>query len=44
MLHQKIPMITPTATEPTITKVGGDYMFRGCFVDFIPRRGSCKIC
>ena len=29
----KIPMITPTGTEPTITKVGGDYMFRGCFVD-----------
>lgn len=28
-----IPMITPTGTEPTITKVGGDYMFRGCFVD-----------
>lgn len=30
---RQIPMITPTATEPTITKVGGDYMFRGCFVD-----------
>jgi len=30
---KQIPMITPTATEPTITKVGGDYMFRGCFVD-----------
>ena len=26
-------MITPTGTEPTITKVGGEYMFRGCFVD-----------
>jgi branched-chain amino acid transport system substrate-binding protein len=30
---KQIPMITPTATEPTITSVGGDYMFRGCFVD-----------
>ncbi|MGG7178716.1 ABC transporter substrate-binding protein [Clostridium paraputrificum] len=30
---KKIPMITPTGTEPTITDVGGDYMFRGCFVD-----------
>lgn len=30
---KQIPMITPTATEPTITKIGGDYMFRGCFVD-----------
>lgn len=30
---KQIPMITPTATEPTITNVGGDYMFRGCFVD-----------
>ena len=30
---KQIPLITPTATEPTITKVGGDYMFRGCFVD-----------
>lgn len=30
---KQIPMITPTATEPTITKVGGEYVFRGCFVD-----------
>jgi branched-chain amino acid transport system substrate-binding protein len=30
---RQIPMITPTGTEPTITKVGGEYMFRGCFVD-----------
>lgn len=28
-----IPMITPTGTEPTITNIGGEYMFRGCFVD-----------
>lgn len=28
-----IPMITPTGTEPTITKVGGEFMFRGCFID-----------
>lgn len=30
---KKIPMITPTGTEPTITATGGEYMFRGCFVD-----------
>lgn len=30
---KKIPMITPTGTEPTITAIGGEYMFRGCFVD-----------
>lgn len=30
---RKIPTITPTATEPSITRLGGDYMFRGCFVD-----------
>ena len=30
---KQIPMITPTATEPTITKQGRDFMFRGCFVD-----------
>lgn len=29
----KVPMLTPTGTEPTITKVGGEYMFRGCFID-----------
>lgn len=28
-----IPMITPTGTEPSITDVGGEYMFRGCFID-----------
>lgn len=31
--NKKIPMITPTGTEPTITKVGGDFMFRVCFID-----------
>ena len=30
---RKIPTITSTATEPSITKLGGEYMFRGCFVD-----------
>ena len=30
---RKIPMITPTGTEPSITNIGGEYMFRGCFVD-----------
>lgn len=29
----KVPLITPTATEPSITKVGGDFVFRGCYVD-----------
>ena len=31
--ERKIPMITPTGTEPTITNEGGEYMFRGCFID-----------
>jgi branched-chain amino acid transport system substrate-binding protein len=31
--QKKIPMLTPTATEPTITKVGGEYMFRACYLD-----------
>lgn len=31
--EREIPMITPTATEPTITNIGGEYVFRGCFVD-----------
>lgn len=26
--QREIPMITPTGTEPTITDVGGEYMFR----------------
>ncbi|MGL5615446.1 MAG: ABC transporter substrate-binding protein [Sarcina sp.] len=29
----KIPLITPTGTEPNITKNGGEYMFRGCYID-----------
>lgn len=29
----KIPLLTPTATEPNITKVGGEFVFRGCFLD-----------
>ena len=27
---QKVPMITPSGTEPTITVKGGEYVFRGC--------------
>lgn len=30
--RHKIPMITPTATHPKITKIG-DYIFRACFID-----------
>lgn len=30
---KKIPLITPTATEPNITNKGGEYVFRGCFID-----------
>lgn len=30
---QKIPLITPSGTEPTITEKGGEYVFRGCFID-----------
>lgn len=38
----KIPLITPTSTEPTITTVGGDYVFRGCFVDSFQGEGLAK--
>jgi branched-chain amino acid transport system substrate-binding protein len=31
--QSKIPMITPSATEPSVTEVGGEYMFRVCYVD-----------
>lgn len=31
--QSKIPMITPSATEPSVTTVGGEYMFRVCYVD-----------
>lgn len=30
---KKIPLITPSGTEPNITKKGGEYVFRGCFID-----------
>ncbi|MGL5615451.1 MAG: ABC transporter substrate-binding protein [Sarcina sp.] len=29
----KIPMLTPAATEPTVTNIGGGYVFRGCYID-----------
>lgn len=29
----KIPMITGTGTEATVTQVGGEYVFRTCFTD-----------
>ena len=31
--ERQIPMITPTGTEPSITNEGGEFMFRGCFID-----------
>jgi branched-chain amino acid transport system substrate-binding protein len=31
--QKQIPMLTPTATEPSVTEVGGDYMFRACYLD-----------
>lgn len=31
--QSKIPMITASATEPSVTTVGGEYMFRVCYVD-----------
>lgn len=31
--QNKIPTLTPTATEPTITKIGGEYTFRSCYLD-----------
>ena len=30
--HRKIPMISPTSTNPKVTEVG-DYIFRVCFID-----------
>lgn len=31
--ENKIPMITPTSTNPKVTTEGGDYVFRACFID-----------
>ncbi|MDF2947852.1 MAG: extracellular ligand-binding receptor [Bacillales bacterium] len=31
--QKNIPMLTPTATEPSVTEVGGDFMFRACYLD-----------
>lgn len=38
----KIPLLTPTATEPSITKVGGEFVFRGCYVDSFQGEGAAK--
>ena len=29
----KVPMISTTGTNPDVTKVGGEYMFRSCWID-----------
>lgn len=31
--ENKIPMLTPTATNPDVTIKGGEYMFRSCYLD-----------
>ncbi|ADO82202.1 ABC transporter substrate-binding protein [Ilyobacter polytropus] len=31
--QSKIPMITPTSTNPKVTTQGGEYVFRACFID-----------
>lgn len=31
--QNKMPLLTPTATEPNVTKVGGEYTFRACYLD-----------
>lgn len=31
--QNKIPMITPTSTNPKVTTQGGEYVFRACFID-----------
>lgn len=31
--QNKIPVLTPTATEPNVTSVGGEYTFRSCYLD-----------
>ncbi|MFA6940527.1 MAG: ABC transporter substrate-binding protein [Clostridiaceae bacterium] len=31
--ENKIPMVTPTSTNPKVTTEGGEYVFRACFID-----------
>lgn len=31
----KIPLISPTGTETSLTKNGGDYVFRACYIDSV---------
>ena len=31
--QNKIPMISPTSTNPKVTTDGGEYVFRACFID-----------
>lgn len=31
--ENKIPMVTPTSTNPKVTTQGGEYVFRACFID-----------
>ena len=33
LTQSKIPMITGTGTNPDVTKKGGEYVFRACFID-----------
>ncbi|MBV8140968.1 MAG: ABC transporter substrate-binding protein, partial [Verrucomicrobia bacterium] len=39
--NDKIPMVTPTATNPRITEVG-DFIFRVCFLDEFQGRGLAR--
>ena len=36
--QNKIPMISPSSTNPDVTKKGGDYIFRVCFTDLLQGR------
>lgn len=40
--NTKIPMLTPAATEPTVTKIGGGYVFRGCYIDSFQGEAMAK--
>lgn len=31
----KVPLITPTGTETNLTKTGGEYVFRACYIDSV---------
>ena len=41
--NAKIPMLTPSSTNPEVTKKG-DFIFRSCFIDPLSGRGHRAVC